>query len=179
MKRLSVLSGMFLLVFGLTGTSGAYTIDYFHDPDGIGGYTTKIASTTVETFDASSLFWTWTGGSFNVVSGSTSLNAAPDAPLGGGADSTKYVTVPMNTLSSSSGFVDVTNLGGPLQLLRPLVGVRRYLQHAGVLKRRSRGRNHHRDRCTLPEPGQWQSDGTGNEPLCKHLRAPRFLTVLG
>jgi hypothetical protein len=113
MKKLSILFGVLLLVFGLSGAAGAYTITYNYAVDPDGGYTTPYLWATVEYFTQAditipgSTLWTWAG-DFAFVSGSTGQNAAPDAPLAGGVDKTQYVTVPFQ---SSNGFVEVTDLG--------------------------------------------------------------------
>jgi len=94
-KTFLVLGSAFLLLFGLCGVAGATTINYnwVSALDG-NGYTSPYSGVTVETFDAASLLWTWSG-SKGIVTGSLSGTYA--APYGQSApDATKYVTVPGN-----------------------------------------------------------------------------------
>ena len=91
-----------LMFVGMCGFASAYTIGYDYAADG-NNYTSSYAGATVETFDESSLLWTWTG-SYNIVSGSVGGEYA--APFGlSSADATYYVTVPTG---QSNGFVDVS-----------------------------------------------------------------------
>jgi hypothetical protein len=95
MKTILVLGSAFLLLFGLCGIAGATIINYnwVSALDG-NGYTSPYSGVTVETFDAASLLWTWSG-SKGIVTGSLSGTYA--APYGQSApDGTKYVTVPEN-----------------------------------------------------------------------------------
>jgi hypothetical protein len=95
MKTFLVLGSAFLLLFGLCGVAGATTINYnwVSALDG-NGYTSPYSGVTVETFDAASLLWTWSG-SKGIVTGS--LSGIYAAPYGQSApDATKYVTVPEN-----------------------------------------------------------------------------------
>jgi hypothetical protein len=107
MKRLIVLSSLFVLLFGLAGAACAYTINYISAPDGSGGYKSPYSGVTIETFDlVGSPLWIWSG-DYAFVTGSTGHNAAPYGSAS--PDSTKYVTVPS---ASSSGHATVANLGG-------------------------------------------------------------------
>ena len=93
MKTFLVLGSAFLLLFGLCGVAGAATINYnwVSAVDG-NGYTSPYSGVTVETFDATSLLWTWSGSKL-IVTGS--LSGIYAAPYGQSApDATKYVTVP-------------------------------------------------------------------------------------
>ena len=93
MKTFLVLGSAFLLLFGLCGVAGATTINYnwVSALDG-NGYTSPYSGVTVETFDAASLLWTWSG-SKGIVTGS--FPGIYIAPYGQSAhDATKYVTVP-------------------------------------------------------------------------------------
>ena len=62
MKTFLVFCSTPLLLFWLCGIAGAFTIsyDWVSTPDG-NGYTSPYSGVTVETFDAASLRWTWSG----------------------------------------------------------------------------------------------------------------------
>jgi hypothetical protein len=106
MKKLSVLLGVLLFVFGLTGAAGAVTISYEKTILGDQSYTSSQPGALVNTIDT--LLWTWSG-DYGVVSGSVSgLHAAPAGNLGT-PDPTYYMTVPF---ANSNGSATVVNLGG-------------------------------------------------------------------
>jgi hypothetical protein len=108
MKRFLVLGGAFLLLFGLCAVAGAATINYncVSAIDG-NGYTSPYSGVTVETFDAASLLWTWSG---SKRIGTGSLLGIYAAPYGQSApDATKYVTVPT---IFGGGFEAEAALGG-------------------------------------------------------------------
>ncbi|NTW76529.1 MAG: PEP-CTERM sorting domain-containing protein, partial [Syntrophaceae bacterium] len=96
---LLLLVGVSLLLALSTGKANAYTINNLHATNSSGGYISPYSVTTTETFDNSSLVWTWLG-NYKVVSGSTSINSAPAA--NGVKESTNYVTVPGNSSSGSA-----------------------------------------------------------------------------
>ncbi len=97
MKRYLNLFSAFILLLGLFGVANATTINYTSAVDG-NNYTSPYSGVTVETFDGSTLLWSWSGNGA-LVYGSTSRNAAPfgvSAP-----DATRYVTVPYYSSSGS------------------------------------------------------------------------------
>ena len=99
---LLLLIGISLLLALSTGKANAYAINNFYNTDSSGGYISPYNVATTETFDNSSLAWSWLG-NYKVVSGSTSINSAPAA--NGVKESTNYATVPGN---SSSGSATIT-----------------------------------------------------------------------
>ena len=112
MKRLLILSSVFLFVFGIVGSASAVTmITWEYDISSDGTLTTPYDWAIVETFDGDSLLWTWTG-SGEIVQGAVSGKyAAPyNSSVMSSADTTKYVTVP-DPDGASSGSATVA-LGG-------------------------------------------------------------------
>jgi hypothetical protein len=99
---LLLLIGISLLLALSSGKANAYAINNLHATDGSGGYISPYSVGTTETFDDSSLVWTWLG-DYKVVTGSTGINSAPAA--NGVKESSRYVSVPAN---SSSGSVTIT-----------------------------------------------------------------------
>ncbi len=103
MKKFTVSLFLLISIFFLTalsvGKADAYTINNLHSTDSNGGYISPYAVTATETFDNSSLAWTWLG-DYKVVNGSTGINSAPAA--NGVKESTNYVTLPSNCSSGSA-----------------------------------------------------------------------------
>ena len=97
MKRFLNLFSVCVLLLGLSGVANATSINYTYAVDG-NSYTSPYSGVTVETFDDQSLLWSWSGNG-DVVSGSTGQNAAPFGVST--ADTTKYVTVPVNGSTGS------------------------------------------------------------------------------
>jgi len=114
-QMVALLAGAMLMM--AAGSASAYTIDYsFKTPlPQAGGYSSPVAGVAVETFDTSSLLWTWTG-DYAIKTGSNSFGAAPAYmnPLST-ADKTKYIAVPDST-SNTTGTATATQttaiLGG-------------------------------------------------------------------
>lgn len=98
MKKLIMLCSVVSLMLGFTAGAHAVTINYTSSNSSDGTLTTPFDWATVETFDAATLLWAWTG-SGKVVSGSLSGKYA--AP--GLTDKTKYVSVP-DPEGASTGF---------------------------------------------------------------------------
>jgi hypothetical protein len=111
MKKLIVLFSVCLLLFGMVGVAGAYSINYLFGTNG-NEFISPYPGVTTETFNsypALDQAWTWTG-NFQVLTGSV-VNVA-SAPFGVIAkDASYYVAVPQNVLSIPQS-VTVTNLGG-------------------------------------------------------------------
>ncbi len=111
MKRYLVLFGAVILILGLSIDAGADTnINFGYGTNG-NEFISPYTAVTTETFDRSSLLWTWSG-QYAVRSGSVSTAAAPYGVYT--ADASNYVTVPANT---SSGSATVVNLKGTYDYL--------------------------------------------------------------
>ena len=111
MKKLMVLCSVFLFAFGIAGVVSAVTItyDYSHSSDDT--LTTPYDWATVETFDDSSLLWTWSGSGAIVNGAVINRFAAPyNDSIMSTADKTNYVTVPDPDSAGSGSYT--TDLGG-------------------------------------------------------------------
>jgi hypothetical protein len=107
MKKIAVLLGTCLLLFGLSAIANAAIINYLHNTSG-NEFTSPFSGITSETFEGA-LGWTWTG-NFAVVTGD--ISGVASAPFGvSSKDTSKYVTVPQD-LSIAPQDVTVTNLSG-------------------------------------------------------------------
>ena len=108
MKRFFNLLSVFILLLAMSAVANAYTVNYDYISEG-NEFTSPYYATT-ENFDGS-LLWTWTG-SYAVVNGSVSGKySAPGGVDGVNKDESPYVTVPA-PITSGSGSVLVTDLGG-------------------------------------------------------------------
>jgi len=104
MKKLMILCSVFLLVFGIAGSAGAYSINYLSSTDGGGDPTTPYDWAIVETFDDDTTpLWAWSG-SYAFRDGSLGLLSGQSAPPAG--DTTMYVTVPEPKAGSGTAIID-------------------------------------------------------------------------
>jgi hypothetical protein len=107
MKKVFVVTFVFLCFLGFSGGASAVSITYDFSHNLVDDtLTTPYSWATVETFDYTSLLWSWSG-SGEVVSGSlTGKYAAPyNNSVMQAADQTKYVTVPDPDGASSGSYV--------------------------------------------------------------------------
>ena len=115
MKKLLIVSSVFLFVFGIVGSVSAVTISYEYLHSGDDTLTTPYNWATVETFDSiTPLPWSFTGSVALVTGSSSGLYAAPfNNSIMSNPDATVYVTVPYpSNFSGPSGSVLIGNLGG-------------------------------------------------------------------
>ena len=111
MKKLMMLCGVLLLIFGFSGNASAVLIDYSYADAGDGSvYTTPYAWATVETFaNPDALLWNWESTEdFTIRHGG--LISGESAPPAG--DTTNYVSIPELWDTDNTASVEVTNLGG-------------------------------------------------------------------
>lgn len=95
--RVALISALLVLV-GMCGFVGAYTIDYAYTTVG-NEFTSSYAGAIVETFDAP-LHWAWSG---NGAIATGSLSGHYAAPFGAvTADTSNYVTVPYYSANGSA-----------------------------------------------------------------------------
>jgi len=110
MKKLMILCSVFLLVFGIAGSAGAYSINYLSSTDGGGDPTTPYDWAIVETFDDDTTpLWAWSG-SYAFRDGSLGLLSGQSAPPAG--DTTMYVTVPEPKAGSGTAIIDFGDVAG-------------------------------------------------------------------
>jgi len=111
MKKLLVFASVFLLVLGATGSASAVSIDYLSGNDSDGNPTSPYSWATVETFDNSTLLWTWTtAADLTIRDGGLGLISGESAPPAG--DTTNYVSIPQIMDDNNSASVTVTDIGG-------------------------------------------------------------------
>ncbi len=114
MKKILVLCSAFLLVLGLSGIAGAYTITFGGTGDVDGNLFSSVPGVVTETFETGSLAnpgftqgWNWSGNG-----ASRSLPNVPNqyvAPFGQTqADTTKFLVVP---IEGTNGSVTATGFG--------------------------------------------------------------------
>ncbi|NVN92080.1 MAG: PEP-CTERM sorting domain-containing protein [Desulfuromonadales bacterium] len=90
------------------GIASAYSIDYQRQLLGNGGFTTNVTGALVETFDATSLNWNWSG-DYKIRNTSSGISAQPYGLSG--VDTTNFISVPNNSSSGSVTAVEAVNLG--------------------------------------------------------------------
>jgi len=103
-----VLAGAIISIALYTNVANAYTIDYQRQV-GNGGFTSNVAGALVETFDTTTLNWTWTG-DYRIRN--TSQSGISAQPYGlSGVDTTNFISVPNSTSSGSALAIEAVNLG--------------------------------------------------------------------
>lgn len=115
MKKILVGFSAFMLLLGLSGAAGAYTINYDYAL-GDGGFTSPYSGVAVETFDPTSNLWTWDG---DFLIRNTSTSGVSAAPYGvSAADETNFISVPNQSSSGSATATQTTAiLGGAFNYL--------------------------------------------------------------